>query len=152
MGWKLDFSLFSLLMLGFFSSVAVHIEVVALLVVAFVGAYIQILHRINRRRLNLLHEPGTIASAVSIGAQTNLANLLDGHQQQDDFIRTLQNKKFRIDPRTMKIVMQGEDGYEQAASPHPRQTVFGELSGNLNRRFSSVAPSPGRTRGIPTSP
>jgi len=131
------------------SAVAVHIEVVALFVVALVGAYIQILHRINRRNLNLLHEPGTIASAVSIGAQTNLANLLDGHQQEDDFIRTLQNKKFRIDPRTMKIIMQGEDGYEQAASPHPRQTVFGELSGNLNRRFSSIAP--GR-RGIPTSP
>jgi hypothetical protein len=123
-----------------YSAVAVHIEVVALLAVALIGGYIQLLHRHNRRELHLLHEPGTIASAVSIGAQTDLANLLHGRQQQDDFVRTLQNKKFRIDPRTMKIIMQGETGYENAASPNPRQSMFGGLGFSSNRRFSSMGP------------
>jgi len=130
------------------SAVAVHIEAVALLVVAIVGGYIQILHRHNRKNLNLLHEPGTIASAVSIGAQTDLANLLHGHRQEADFIRALQNRKFRIDPRTMKIIMQGEEGYEQAASPNPRQSFFGpSLSGK--KRFSSLRMP---QTGSPTSP
>ena len=106
---------------------SIHIETIALLVVAIVGAYIQLLHRHNRKNLHFLHEPGTIASAVSIGAQTNLASLLDGRQQEDDFIRTLQNRKFRIDPRTMKIVMEGEVGYDQAASPNPRHPFFNVL-------------------------
>jgi hypothetical protein len=127
-----------LLTSGFSSDIAVHIQVVALLVVAFFGAYIQLLHRHNRRNLNLLHEPGTIASALSIGAQTNLAHLLDGRQQQDDLIKVLHNKKFRIDPRTNKIIMQGEPGYDQAASPDPRQSNFLGLYGT--RRPSSLSP------------
>jgi len=131
------------------SDVAVHIEAVALLAVALIGGYIQLLHRYNRRDLHLLHEPGTIASAVSIGAQTDLANLLDGRQQEDDFIKTLQNKKFRIDPRTMKIIMQGEAGYETAASPNPRQSMFGAFGLSSSRRFSSLN---GRTPRTPTSP
>jgi len=109
------------------SAVAVHILVVALLVVAFIGTYLHLMHRHSRKDLHLLHEPGTIASAVSISAQTDLANLLHGRQQEDDFVRTLRDKKFRIDPRTMKIVMQGEAGYESAASPNPRQSIFGSL-------------------------
>jgi len=127
------------------SDVAVHIEAVALLVVAITGAYIQLLHRHNRKDLNLLHEPGTIASAVSIGAQTHLAHLLDGHQRQDGFLGALQGKKFRIDPRTMKIVMQDEAGYEQATSPNVQQSVFGVLG-----RRSSLGP--GQTPPMPTSP
>jgi hypothetical protein len=131
------------------SDVAVHIEAVALLAVALIGGYIQLLHRHNRRDLHLLHEPGTIASAVSIGAQTDLANLLDGRQEEDDWKRTLQNRKFRIDPRTMKIIMQGEAGYETAASPNPRQSMFGALGLSSSRRFSSLN---GRTPRTPTSP
>jgi hypothetical protein len=95
------------------------------------------LHRHNRKQLHLLHEPGTIASAVSIGAQTDLANLLHGRQQENDFLKALQDKRFRIDPRTMKIIMQGEEGYEQAASPNPQQSMFGSLGFSGNKRFSS---------------
>lgn len=123
------------------SDVAVHILVVVLFLIAIVGALVQILHSHARRRLRLRHEPGTIASAVSIGAQTNLATLLNGRQQDDDFIKALRNHKFRIDPRSMKIVMEGELGYEQAASPDPRRSIFGVLglqSSSGNKRFSGL--------------
>lgn len=122
-------------MSGLPSDVAVHIEVVALLAVALIGGCIQIVHRQSRRDLHLLHEPGTIASAVSIGARTDLANLLDGRQEEDDLVKALQNKKFRIDPRTMKIIMQGETGYETAASPNPRQSIFGAFGFSSGRRL-----------------
>lgn len=122
-----------------FSGVAAHIEAVALLVVALVGAFVQILHYYSRQKLRLRHEPGTIASAVSIGADTTLAHLLNGQQEENDFVRALRDKKFRIDPQTMKIVMQGDKGYEFAVSPNPRQSFFS------SKRFSSFGrtlPSP----------
>jgi hypothetical protein len=58
----------------------------------------------------LAHEPGTIASAVSFGARTNVASLLDGRQKTEEIESALREKKFRFDPVTMKIVMDGEDG------------------------------------------
>ena len=127
-------------MFSLLSAAPVHIEVIALLVVAVVGAYIQVLHRYSRKDLRLLHVPGTIASAVSISAETNLAHLLVGRQQENEFLMALQNRKFRIDPQTMKIVMEGEEGYEQATSPSARQSVFERFGfpANLHRRFSSL--------------
>jgi hypothetical protein len=124
------------------SAVAVHIEAVALLAVATIGAYIQILHRYTRRNLLLLHEPGTIASAVSFGAETDLAHLLQGHQRQEGFLRALRGKKFRIDPQTMKIVMQDEPGYEQAVSPNARQSYFGGLSKRFSLNHSQMPQTP----------
>jgi len=100
-----------------FSDVAVHLEAVLLLVIALVGAFVQVFHQRSRRQLRLQHIPGTIASAISIGAETNLAQLLNDQQEQN-FGRALRNKQFRIDPQTMKIVMQGENGYEEAITPN----------------------------------
>jgi len=104
------------------SDVAVHLEAAVLLVVALVGAFVQVFHRYSRRQLRLQHEPGTIASAISIGAETNLAQLLND-PQEENFSQVLRNKQFRIDPRTMKIMVQGDDGYEDAVSPNPRQPI-----------------------------
>ncbi|PBK94756.1 hypothetical protein ARMGADRAFT_1164356 [Armillaria gallica] len=122
------------------SDVAVHLLAVAMFLLAFFGTIIQLFHRFDRRNLRLLHEPGTIASAVSIGAQTGMGDLLAGRQHPKDISAALQDKKFRIDPRTMKIVMEGEDGYEFAASPGIMDR-FGALQNQrFSRRFSSKAP------------
>jgi len=75
------------------SDVAVHVEAAVLLVVAFVGALVQIFHLYSRRRLRLQHIPGTIASSISIGAETNLAHLLNAQTEQD-FRQILHNRKF----------------------------------------------------------
>jgi len=98
------------------SGVVVHLQAVVLVVIALVGAFVQVAHRKSRQQLRLQHIPGTLASAISIGAETNLAQLLNG-QQDENFTQALRNKQFRIDPRTMKIVMQGDYGYEEAVSP-----------------------------------
>lgn len=98
--------------------------VVLLLVVALVGAFVQVCHRASRQQLHLRHIPGTLASAISIGADTNLTKLFNNSEQQDDFTEALRNRKFRIDPQTSKIVLQGDEGYEQAVSPNPRNSIF----------------------------
>jgi hypothetical protein len=85
------------------SDFAVHILASILLLLAFLCTVIQLWHRRERENLRLTHQPGTIASAVSIGAQTHVADILDGTQKESDFATALRNKKFRIDPETMKM-------------------------------------------------
>ncbi|KAJ3854786.1 hypothetical protein EV368DRAFT_72682 [Lentinula lateritia] len=112
----------------FLSDVAVHLLAVAMIIVAFFGTIAQLFHRFDRRHLRLRHQPGTIASAVSIGGQTGMGALLAGRQDQKDIDEVLSNRKFRIDPRTMKIIMEGEEGYEFASSPrNRRKSVFAAL-------------------------
>jgi hypothetical protein len=98
-----------------FSNVVVHLQAAVLLVVAFVGTFVQVFHRRSRRQLRLQHVPGTLASAISIGAETNLAQLLNS-QREENFVKALSDKQFRIDPRTMKILVEGEGGYQGPTS------------------------------------
>lgn len=101
----------------FLNGTAVHLLATAILSLAFFGTIVHLFHRKDRRDLRLNHEPGTIASAVSIGAQTQVGNVLAGRQDERDISEALKNKRFRINPGTMKIVMEGEEGYELAKSP-----------------------------------
>lgn len=124
------------------SYTAVHLLTTAMLLLAFFAFLIQLFHRYDRRQLTLGHMPGTIASAVSIGAQTGMGELLAGRQRVEEFERVLRDKRFKIDPRTMKIIMEGEEGYESAASP--RKSVF-EILQTRPRSFFFMQPpqSPG---------
>jgi len=118
------------------SSVAVHLLATAMLILAFFGTIVHLFHREDRRNLRLRHEPGTIASAVSIGAQTGLGDVLAGRQGDKDIKEALKNKKFRIDPATMKIIMEGEYGYEEAKSPvfEGRGSVIHQILHRPSRR------------------
>ncbi|KAF5346377.1 hypothetical protein D9756_011395 [Leucocoprinus leucothites] len=140
------------------SDVAVHLLTTAMLLLALFATLIQLFHRHDRRQLRLKHEPGTIASAVSIGAQTGMGDLLAGRQRAEEMDNILRGKRFRIEPRTMKIIMEGEEGYEVAASPMDRRrSVFAALQNARlgSRRFSTQPPgtpkspaSPGRQQGV----
>ncbi|KAF5362655.1 hypothetical protein D9758_009570 [Tetrapyrgos nigripes] len=133
----------------FLSDTAVHLLATAMLLLAFFSIIIQFFHRQDRRSLKLRHEPGTIASAVSIGGQTEMGALLArvdaGKSDDKEIVKVLGEKRFRIDPQTMKIVMEGEDGYEFARSPGFRRSVFniggrggdGVSGSRLSRRFSA---------------
>ena len=118
------------------SETAVHLLAAAMLVIAFFGVIIQILHRYDRRDLRLLHRPGTLASAAAITASTPMAQLLDGRQYGADMNAALQGKKFRINTSTMKVVMEGEPEYysETARSPGWRRSAF--VTG-WNNRFGA---------------
>ncbi|GLB39261.1 hypothetical protein LshimejAT787_0604230 [Lyophyllum shimeji] len=136
------------------SDTAVHLLAAAMLLLAFFGTLVHLFHRADRRRLRLRHEPGTIASAVSIGAQTGMGNLLAGRQDQREITQALRNKKFRIDPETMKIIMEGEEGYETAASPtqaEGRKSIFAALQGQrrLSKRFSVFS---SKATSVPSTP
>jgi hypothetical protein len=98
-----------------FSNIVVHLQAAILLVVAVVGIFVQVFHRRSRRQLRLQHIPGTLASAISIGAETNLAQLLNS-QQEENLDKALSDKQFRIDPRTMKILVERGGGYEEKVS------------------------------------
>ncbi|KDQ22240.1 hypothetical protein PLEOSDRAFT_1086950 [Pleurotus ostreatus PC15] len=153
----------------FLSDVSVHVLATFMLLLAFLSTFIQIWHRFSRRNLRLRHEPGTIASAVAIGGQTSAGELLSGQRSEKDLSNVLRGKKFRIEPLTMKIIMEGEDGYEDASSPGlRRRSVFhgfqqglwlkdngeemerGEGLGGLGRSISKRISTMGAR--MPTSP
>lgn len=134
------------------SDTAVHLLTAAMLLLAFFGTLIQLFHRHDRRQLRLKHEPGTIASAVSIGAQTGMGDLLAGSQREDEMGNILRGKRFRIHPQTMRIIMEGEEGYEVAASPmERRRSVFAALQ-NVRPRSGRFSMQPSGSPKSPRSP
>ncbi|KAJ7368063.1 hypothetical protein DFH08DRAFT_761565 [Mycena albidolilacea] len=130
------------------SDLAVHLLAALLVVLAVCAAVIHVFHRYERQDLNLMHQPGTIASAVSIGATTEMGQLLAQQRDTDGIHQALQDKRFRIDPYNMKILMEGEEGYEVVGSPMDRRrSVFGAMQGKrASRRFSRAPMSPGMPR------
>lgn len=75
------------------SDIAVHLLTAAMLLLALAATIIQLSHRLDRRHLKLKHQPGTIASAVSIGAQTEMGQLLAGLQHGRDIDRKLREDR-----------------------------------------------------------
>ncbi|KAJ6539120.1 hypothetical protein B0H19DRAFT_1177232 [Mycena capillaripes] len=131
-------------------STAVHLLAILFIVLALAAGVIHIFHRHERQDLNLLHQPGTIASAVSIGAATEMGQLLAQQRNTEEIHQALQDKRFRIDPYNMKILMDGEEGYQSVGSPMDRRrSVFASMQGKRSsRRFSRAPGSP----ALPTSP
>ncbi|KAI0305146.1 hypothetical protein B0F90DRAFT_1701694 [Multifurca ochricompacta] len=127
----------------FLSDVAVHLLSIGMLVLALFGTIMHLLHRYDRRGLRLLHEPGTLASAAAFTAQTPMAELLDGRQRPEEINQALQNLRFRIDPLRMKIVTEGEPGYETAQSPTGwRKSFFGTTFRRGEPTNGDVLPGP----------
>ena len=118
-----------------------------MLLLAFCATIVHFFHRESHRHLRFRHEPGTIASAVSIGARTEVGEVLAGRHAEEEIKEALKNKKFRIDPVTMKIVMEGEYGYESATSPKSK-SVFEIIQG---QRASRIFTKPVGS-GTPQSP
>jgi hypothetical protein len=68
-----------------------------------------------------------------------MGDLLDGRHDPKDVSEALQNRKFRIDPQSMKIIMEGEEGYGYAASPEVsrRRSIFAAFQGQQPIRLFS---------------
>jgi len=128
----------------FLADAAVHILSVGMLLLALFGTLVHLAHREERRGLRLLHQPGTLASAAALTAQTPMAELLTGKQGPEDMNEALQRHRFRIDPRRNKIVTSGEAGYQDAASPPGwRRSFFGAV---FHGEGSSNGDAPPRPR------
>jgi hypothetical protein len=105
-------------------------------VLAVFGTVLQLCHERERSVLTLPHAPGTIASAVSLGGQSDLGSVLAGQHKLEDMKAALGNKRFRIDRRTMRIVVEGEAGYEDAVTPSWARPTFEGIA-SAGRRLSA---------------
>ncbi|KAF8198632.1 hypothetical protein BJ912DRAFT_31550 [Pholiota molesta] len=130
------------------SAPAVHLLTVAFLILAVFGTLVHLFHFDDRRSLRLTHLPGTIASAVSIGAQTGVGDVLAGRHAEEDLKQALADKRFRLNPDTMRLIMDSEDGYEMPASldvppgsPGRRRTMMNMVQGRRASKRFSVAQS-----------
>lgn len=118
------------------SPLATHLLAADFLVVFFLGLFVLIYHRPSRRLLRLRYQPGTIAAAVSMVGESALGSVLAGVQREEDLSTSLQDKKFRLNPATMKIIMEGEDGYDEVSSPPPVPVSMQEKMAGVQRRMS----------------
>ena len=84
--------------------------------VAVAGMAVQVFHRRSRQQLRLQRETGTMASAICLRAGNNLVQLLN---DQKDGVDALGGRRLRIDPRTMQILMEGDDGYDPEETDKP---------------------------------
>jgi hypothetical protein len=91
------------------SDLSVHVIAAVLFIISICGVIVHVLHRVDRRELRLVLEPGTIASATYFSAETDMAAIFDGKENEKDIITALNGKSFRIDQRTNKIAMDGGD-------------------------------------------
>ena len=127
----------------FFSGLATHLLAAGLFVVGLCCIGIQLFHRLDREGLSLKHEPGTIASAVSIGGNTGVGAVLSGRQDEQEIKDALKDKKFKMDPVTNKLVMEGEPEYEAPGTPMVNKRRSVNMKELLQgRRMSTLTPMP----------
>ncbi|KAG7092022.1 hypothetical protein E1B28_008404 [Marasmius oreades] len=134
----------------FLSAFSTHFLTALLLILAIFSIFIHVTHTYSRRNLHLRHLPGTIASAVSIGGQTSTSALLakSTAPTESDLEYALRERRFRIDPKTMKIVMEGDEGYDYASSPNRGEFQWvGEALKRGGRRVSGVFTTSGGEYG-----
>lgn len=65
----------------------------------------------------MLREPGTLFSAMAVTANSNFADIVDPYADNKTMSKMLKGKRFRMDQNTGRIVMEGDIGYEDLASP-----------------------------------
>jgi hypothetical protein len=82
-----------------------------LFVFAIVGAAIHVLHYHMRDVIILPRSPGTLASAAALTARSNVGDVLDGNLDEQEIVRILKGKRFKIDRMTGRIVMEGDEGF-----------------------------------------
>jgi len=110
------------------SPIAVHILAVVLIVSGIVGMFIHYLHYQLRKGVKLYAQPGTIASAASITADSGLNSLVKPGFTGEQLRKALRGHKFTVD-NTGRVVLQDENGLE-SARPVPlekRGSVYGQL-------------------------
>jgi hypothetical protein len=74
---------------------------VLLLILAITSVVLHIQQWTARNKLNLPHEPGTIAAVVSLTAGTAFAGVLQ--EPSDSFEETLAGRTFKLNPDGSKI-------------------------------------------------
>ncbi|EJD54729.1 hypothetical protein AURDEDRAFT_110239 [Auricularia subglabra TFB-10046 SS5] len=97
------------------SEPATHILAVGLFVLAITASLVHIAHARLRAPVTLAHDPGTLATALALAS---------GHEHMPDARSVLKKRRFRIDPQTGLLVEEGQQGFEDAISPDPRQSRF----------------------------
>ncbi|KAH8833004.1 hypothetical protein DL96DRAFT_1584277 [Flagelloscypha sp. PMI_526] len=167
---------------AFLSAPAVHILSTAFFLVALGSFIIHFLHYHDRKDLILRHEPGTLASAIYVGADTPFAKLIANRENDDQVRDALKAARFRLDPIRNKVIMDGDENYAATDNLGPlpptkmsrADSLVAKLSGHgdrHSRRWSQIPPgtvlrvpetgspingsppvSPNRSGSVPASP
>ena len=88
--------------------------------------FIHYLHYQLRKGVVLYAQPGTIASAASITADSGLDALVKPGFTGEQLREALQGRKFRVD-NIGRVILEGEKGFDSAKPLDKRGSVYGAL-------------------------
>lgn len=88
--------------------------------------FIHYLHYQLRKGIKLYAQPGTIASAASITADSGLNALVKPGFTGEQLREALRGRKFMVD-NTGRVVLQDEIGLESAKGFDKRGSVYGQI-------------------------
>ena len=108
------------------SEIAVHILAVVLIIAGIVGTVLHYLHYQLRKGVKLYAQPGTIASAASITADSGLTGLVKAGFTEGQLRDALRGRKFTVD-HTGRVILQDENGFEGGKPLEKRRSVYGAL-------------------------
>ncbi|KIJ47063.1 hypothetical protein M422DRAFT_249379 [Sphaerobolus stellatus SS14] len=95
-----------------------HILSIGLFVFAILAGFIHLRHRQIRRDVMLPFQPGTLAAAAAITANSNVSQLLGANLDEKALKEALRAKRFTMDKETGKVVM--EQGRQSVWVPFSR--------------------------------
>lgn len=87
---------------------------------------IHYLHYQLRKGVKLYAQPGTIASAASITADSGLTGLLKPGSTEEQLRDALRGRKFTVD-NTGRVILQDENGFGGGKALAKRGSVYGAL-------------------------
>lgn len=116
-----------------------------LFIIGFIGTFLHIINRRQRRHLFMASPPGSIAGIVSMTSHSGFGQLLVPYDSELMIEEKLKGLKFRLDDRTGAIVAEDEDAVTAEHSGDGRddamQSLLGHGKGGNQRhmRMSSVS-------------
>ncbi|KAJ7480812.1 hypothetical protein FB451DRAFT_1030930 [Mycena latifolia] len=112
-----------------------HILAGLLIVSGFLGIFVQLIHRRQRRHICLAAPPGTIAAAVALTARSGFGHRLSPYDDLPALKKKLEGLRFRLDSRTGAILADADESVGNADSSfHRGDDATVALLGHHNRQ------------------
>ncbi|KAG7442199.1 uncharacterized protein BT62DRAFT_922821 [Guyanagaster necrorhizus] len=92
-----------------------HALALLLFVIGFIGTFLHIINRRQRRHLFIASPPGSIGGIVSMTSHSGFGQLLVPYDSEESIERKLKGLRFRLDKRTGAIVAEDDDVGEYEA-------------------------------------
>ncbi|KAK0447415.1 uncharacterized protein EV420DRAFT_1276276 [Desarmillaria tabescens] len=127
-----------------------HVLALLLFVIGFIGTFLHIINRRQRRHLFIASPPGSIGGIVSMTSHSGFGQLLVPYDSEESIERKLTGLRFRLDKRTGAIVAEDDDTGDYEADEDGVALLGVSKGHSRNSSLPMSPPSQGATSGYPS--